>query len=134
MLEVIVRSTHLDVMGHVNNAKYVEYLEWGRCDELEKLGFDLWGMVKQGVGFAVVNLDINFRREAFIGDILEIETIFREVRGGKLGIIDQAIRKKGDSEVVCDARVKFLVFDLKQHKSIPIPEEMLRLLPGNDKE
>ena len=29
-LEIVVRPTEVDVNGHVNNAKYVEYMEWGR--------------------------------------------------------------------------------------------------------
>ena len=64
MLEITVRSTHIDVMGHVNNAKYVEFLERGRVDEVEKKGVDLWDMVKRGLGFAVVNLNIHYRKEA----------------------------------------------------------------------
>jgi hypothetical protein len=30
VLETVVRCTEIDVNGHVNNARYVEYLEWGR--------------------------------------------------------------------------------------------------------
>ena len=47
-IELIVRSTEIDVNGHVNNAKYLEYLEWGREEWYEKAGclmpyFWLWG-------------------------------------------------------------------------------------------
>ncbi len=28
VLETVVRCTEIDVNGHVNNAKFVEYLEW----------------------------------------------------------------------------------------------------------
>ena len=28
--EIVVRPTEVDVNGHVNNAKYVEHMEWGR--------------------------------------------------------------------------------------------------------
>ncbi len=131
MLEVVVRTTHLDVMGHVNNAKYVEFLEWGRCDEIEKHGIDLLAMIKEGLGFAVVNLDINFRREAFLGDQLLIETVFKEVRNHKIGILEQSITRKQSGELLCDARVTFLIFDLKAHKSIAMPENLRRLLPEN---
>ncbi|MGO8899184.1 MAG: acyl-CoA thioesterase [Isosphaeraceae bacterium] len=31
-LEIVVRPTEVNVNGHVNNAKYVEYMEWGRKD------------------------------------------------------------------------------------------------------
>ncbi len=29
-IEIPVRSTEVDYLGHVNNAKYLEYMEWGR--------------------------------------------------------------------------------------------------------
>ena len=38
VLEVVVRCTEIDVNGHVNNARYVEYLEWGNPNE--KAAFD----------------------------------------------------------------------------------------------
>ena len=129
MLEIKVRSTHIDVMGHVNNAKYVEFLEWGRVDEIEKEGVNIWDMIKRGFGFAVVNLNIQYRREAFTGDILVVETIFKELRNRKVGIIDQVITKKGSDEIVCEAEVTFLIFDLNKHKSITMPEELRKLLP-----
>jgi thioesterase-3 len=128
MLEVTVRSTHLDVMGHVNNAKYVEYLEWGRCDELEKHGVNLWEMVKEGVGFAVVNLNVNFRREAFVGEVLVVDSKFTRIRNNKIGTIEQSIRRRSNGEVVCDAEVTFLAFDLNAHKSIAMPDGIRRLM------
>ena len=132
MLEITVRSTHIDVMGHVNNAKYVEFLEWGRCDEIEKKGIGLLDMVKHGLGFAVVNLNIHYRKEAFAGDILVVKTIFKEIRNKKIGVIDQIITKKESNDVVCEAEVTFLVFDINKHKSITMPEEIRRLLPKKE--
>ena len=129
MLEIKIRSTHIDVMGHVNNAKYVEFLEWGRVDKIEKKGIDIWEMVQRGLGFAVVNLNIHYRREAFVGDILVVKTIFKGLRNRKVGIIEQVITKKGSDEVVCEAEVTFLIFDINRHKSITMPEELSKLLP-----
>ncbi len=129
MLEITVRSTHIDVMGHVNNAKYVEFLEWGRCHEIEEHGVDLWKMIKNGLGFAVVNLNIDYRKEAFAGDILRIETNFRKIRNKKIGFIDQVITKSGSDEIVCNAEVTFLIFDIERHKSITMPDEILNLAP-----
>ena len=40
-LEIVVRPTEIDVNGHVNNAKYVEYLEWGREEWYERNGLPL---------------------------------------------------------------------------------------------
>lgn len=35
-LPIIVRSTEIEVNGHVNNAKYLEYFEWGREEWYEQ--------------------------------------------------------------------------------------------------
>ena len=132
MLEITVRSTHIDVMGHVNNAKYVEFLEWGRVDEVEKKGVDLWDMVKRGLGFAVVNLNIHYRKEAFVGDKLIVNTIFKELRNRKVGIIEQIITNKESNVVVCEAEVTFLIFDMHKHKSVTMPDDLRKLLPKKD--
>ena len=132
MLEITVRSTHIDVMGHVNNAKYVEFLEWGRVDEIEKKGINIWDMVKRGLGFAVVNLNIHYRKEAFAGDILIVRTSFKELRNRKVGIIEQIITNKESNDVVCEAEVTFLIFDIHKHKSVTMPEELSKLLPKKE--
>ena len=36
-----VRSTDIDVIGHVNNAKYLEYMEWARFEWIWEQGFTL---------------------------------------------------------------------------------------------
>src|SRR4029077_12914395 len=38
-VETVVRCTEIDVNGHLNNAKFVEYLEWGREEWYESHGF-----------------------------------------------------------------------------------------------
>ena len=39
VLETVVRCTEIDINDHVNNAKFVEYLEWGREEWYERHGF-----------------------------------------------------------------------------------------------
>lgn len=39
VLETVVRCTEIDVNGHLNNAKFVEYLEWGREEWYDRNGF-----------------------------------------------------------------------------------------------
>lgn len=43
VIEIEVRPTEIDVMGHVNNAKYLEYMEWGREDWYNQWNFPLTG-------------------------------------------------------------------------------------------
>ncbi len=129
MLEITVRSSHIDMFGHVNNARYIEFLEWGRVQVAEDHGIDLPAMAAQGIGPAVVHLEINYRKEASMGDILIIHSQPVEIKNDKVGIIEQTITNKKTGEVICDALVTFVMFDLRQRKSVPMPDSMKKLFP-----
>jgi len=89
-IQIEVRSTEIDVLGHVNNAKYLEYLEWGREDWYNRidLPFDLF--TEMGVGTVTVNININYRKEARLGEKLTIRT--RPLRKGRSSfVLEQVI-------------------------------------------
>ena len=74
VMELKVRGYHLDLFGVVNHARYVEFMEEGRWRYLEqrpRLASDLHAA---GVVHSVVNLNIDYRRPARLGDVLRLET------------------------------------------------------------
>src|SRR5437588_12726443 len=72
VLEAVVRCTEIDVNGHVNNAKYVEYLEWGREEWYDRHGFLYERLLGLGVITVVVNINLNLRQACRQGDHLRI--------------------------------------------------------------
>ncbi|MED3563806.1 acyl-CoA thioesterase, partial [Bacillus xiapuensis] len=74
VLEIVVRSTEIDVNGHVNNAKYLEYLEWGREGWYEKADLPYDKFLKMGIQTVTVNININYRKECRQNDQLSIKT------------------------------------------------------------
>ena len=74
VLEAVVRCTEIDVNGHVNNAKYVEYLEWGREEWYDRQGFDYDRLATLGAVTVVVNLNLNLRQPCHQGERLRIVT------------------------------------------------------------
>jgi thioesterase III len=121
-LEIVVRPTEIDVNGHVNNAKYVEYLEWGREDWYERNGLPYDRLLALGAVTVAVNLNLNFRRECRQGEVLVIRTA-----PGRLGrtsfVLRQEIRRP-DGVLVADAEVTIVTIDPATRKSRPVPEEM----------
>ena len=76
---VRVQGFHCDLYGHVNNARYLEFLEAARWDALhDAVDVELWH--DRGLRFVVVNIDIDYRRPATLGHVLVIRT-----RGGDIG-------------------------------------------------
>jgi len=62
-LEIEVLSGHIDELGHVNNARFLEYFERCRIDWYNRCGDFLDSTKKPQLGTVVVNINVNFRRE-----------------------------------------------------------------------
>jgi YbgC/YbaW family acyl-CoA thioester hydrolase len=121
-LEIVVRPTEVDVNGHVNNAKYVEYLEWGREEWYEKHGLPYDRLFALGAVTVTVNLNLNLRRECRQGEVLTILT--RPERLGRTSfVLGQEVRRR-DGEVAADGLITMVTIDPASRKSRPVPDEL----------
>lgn len=114
--EIKVRGYHLDLFGHVNNARYLEFLEEARWALVEGQ-IDLEDWRKRGIGFSIVNININYRRPAVMHDMLEISSWVSNI-GNTSGTIHQDVRLKGTSKIIVDADVAFVMVDIKNNKPL----------------
>lgn len=118
-IEIEVPADHIDELGHVNNARFLEYFERGRVDWYNCCGDFLDPKRKPRLGTVVVNITVNFCRECFRGDRLRVIT--RPLsRGSKSYVLAQCILNDG-GEVVADAEVTSVVIDLDARKTTPMP-------------
>lgn len=124
--EIIVRGFHIDIFSHVNNARYLEFMEEARWVVIDKY-IDLKRMQAKGIIFVVVNININYRRPASVGDILELYLGLTKI-GGKSAVFYQEIRLKGTDTVVADADVTFVFADKNTGKAVKIDDEIKRLI------
>jgi len=120
--QIKVRGYHMDVYQHVNNARYLEFLEEARWDGLEKSAGFQW-MTANNIAFIVVNININYRRPAVLGDVLRIDSSLQQL-SGKSGILSQVVTLEPEGQVVADALLTFVCIDLKTQKAVPIEGEL----------
>jgi YbgC/YbaW family acyl-CoA thioester hydrolase len=128
VLETVVRCTEIDVNGHVNNARFVEYLEWGREEWYARQGFDHGRLAGLRAVTVVVNLNLNLRQPCHQGDRLRIVTRPQR-RGGTSFALAQRI-EKADGAVAADAVVTLVTVDPDTRQPRPLPEEFARLFPA----
>ena len=125
-VSLIVRSTAIDVNGHVNNAKYLEYIEWGREAFYEQAGLSYETLLQQGVITVSVNININYRREAKQNDELTVIT-----RPGRIGrssfTMEQTLLRERDDVLIADASVTLVTVDAATRASVPVPATLRRL-------
>ncbi|WP_315311907.1 YbgC/FadM family acyl-CoA thioesterase [Pantoea vagans] len=117
-----VRGYHLDVYQHVNNARYLEFLEEARWQWLEEVEAFHW-LLEQKLAFVVVNININYRRPAVLGDVLAIDSEITQLNG-KSGIIAQRVLLAGQETVVADATLTFVCIDLRTQKAVALEGEL----------
>ena len=122
VIEIKVRGYHLDLFRHVNNARYLEFLEEARWSFLEVTD-NLAILDQHGYAFAVVNININYRRAAYMGEILHITTSMKSI-GARRCVMHQIIALKDSDTVIADADVTFVIVDTRIDKAVKLEGEL----------
>lgn len=126
VLDLIVRPTDIDVKGHVNNARYVEYLQWGRWQWFDEKEFSIERQKEAGCALVVVNLNLNYRSECAQGERLTVHTRPEKI-GDKSFSMRQEIWKQ-DGSIALEGVVTMVAIDPSTRKSRPLPEQLKKLL------
>lgn len=128
-VDIKVRGYHLDIYHHVNNGRYLEFLEEGRWDYFDHYHFfDLFE--SKDLAFVVANINISYRRPAYAGEVIRVITRMQKI-GNKSAQALQEVRLLENGEpgaLIADAVVTFCLMDAETQKSVPIAGELRRVL------
>ncbi|WP_338791556.1 thioesterase family protein [Bernardetia sp. MNP-M8] len=130
-IKIKVRGYHLDGYQHVNNARYLEFFEearWAFFEESDALKT----LQKKNIMFVVVNVNINYRYPASVGQTIVIKSKLQTLAevGSKTSTFKQTIYLENTDTVVCDAVVTFVLFDGKTQRAIATTEEIREMFVG----
>ena len=118
---LVVRTYECDSYGHVNNAVYLNYLEYGRMEYLHQIGFDYKGLVSAGFYLYITHIDIYYKSSAFLDDELYIDVEPTSLKAVS-GTFHQVVRKKGGT-VCAEADVYWA--SVKDGRPSKIPEQFI---------
>ena len=122
-MNIRVRNYHLDGYGHVNNARYLEFLEEARWAFFEEHG--LLSEIDD-LMLVVVRTDIRYRRAAVDGDILRFEGRLKELTSRHIILTQNIVLPSGKNAV--EAESTLMVVSAESGRSISIPEPLFTLL------
>jgi acyl-CoA thioester hydrolase len=120
---LLIRESHLDTFGHVNNATYLEIYEEARWEFATALGFGLEAVRATGIGMAVLEARVRFLRELRLRQRITVTTRLREVRG-KIFVLAQAMVDE-EGLVASEADFTMARFDLAARRILPPSPEWL---------
>ncbi len=120
--DIAIRGFHIDVFGHTNNARYLEFMEIARWDALGPIiatGF----FATRNLGFVIVNININYRAASFVNDCIEVQTSVKKI-GNKSIVVYHLVKNKKSNQIICDADVTFVIMDLEARKAVQLEGEL----------
>ncbi len=127
--ELLIKESHLDTFGHVNNATYLALLEEARWDLLTAHGFGLQDIRKRKMGPVILECHIKFLRELTLRKRITIESQVLSYQK-KIAVMRQDILD--EQGALCSrAKLTFGFFDLKERKLILPSEEWLLAIGGH---
>jgi acyl-CoA thioester hydrolase len=98
-----------DAYGIVYYANYLKFMERARSDFIRAVGVDQAAELRaSGSAYAVVEVDIKYRRPGRLGDDLQVVSTVQQVRASSVDI-HQRVRR--GQEVLTDARVTAAFLD-----------------------
>lgn len=121
---VAVRPSELDSFGHVNNARYLEYLEWARADWLLQHGYTYDTFGERGLIPVVVEAKLRFQLEVRYGDRLRIESSPSLKHPARIIFFQEIFR--GDGRRALRAEVSVVTVDANSHTLAPFPSDLLK--------
>ena len=119
--EVIIRESHLDTFGHMNNAAYLVLFEEARWEFITRNGYGLNEVLKEQKGPIILDIAMRFKKEINLREKIKITT--------ELVSHEQKISKfkqdmiKEDGTMAAEINLTFGFFDLQTRRLIdPTPE------------
>ena len=126
---VEVVKSHLDELGHVNNAKYFEFFEAGRTT-----WYDVGGLMDAcraaghtNADTVVVNVNCDFLAECRLGEQLNVLTWPKRVGTKSFAVFQRLM--KADGAISAEAVVTSVVMDLDNRLAFALPEAVSGLFP-----
>jgi tol-pal system-associated acyl-CoA thioesterase len=123
ILKIKIYYEDTDAGGVVYYANYLRYMERARTEFLLDHGIDVADYHRKGYLFAVVHVDINYKRPAKLGDVMNITTEIEKMTNVTMSIQHRVLR---GTEVLVEASVRLACIN-PNGKPQKIPESIRKL-------
>ncbi len=119
-MPIQVRFSDIDILGHVNNAIYMNYFDLAKTKYFEAVKGDLMDWSRSDV--VVANVNVNFFHPVFLNDEIVIKTKVIHLGNKSLNMIQQLVEINTDIvKTVCTTVM--VGFDVPTNKSKPLSDK-----------
>jgi acyl-CoA thioester hydrolase len=123
-----IRWGDVDFNGHLRNTSYVEYANHARVAFFQEVGFPVSRMVRAGMGPILLSEQIEYRKEAFLGECLTVrwQIVAMRADGARYRICHTFLHADGTAAAKLTASGAWI--DIRRRKLVTPPPEVRSLL------
>ena len=126
--DVEVRLSDTDAMGHVNNARYLTYVEIARVAYYEQVTGNPLPIGAHGAeeGMILAEIRMTYRSTSFYGETLTVESRVERVGRTSFGMVHRITAPEsryGPARLVAVADSTLVAYDYTDECPIPVPDE-----------
>ena len=131
VLTKTVLPQHTDHAGVMWHGSYINFLEEGRIDALNKVGMSYSELSKKGFEIPVISININYKISFFHGEILILKSQFKLKNKIRLNCKNLFLKSNGD--IAAEAMVGLVVVRnknglMKLERELPVHIKKMLLL------
>jgi len=126
--DVEVRLSDTDAMGHVNNARYLTYVEIARVAYYEQVTGNPLPIGAHGAeeGMILAEIRMTYRSPAFYGETVTVETRVERIGRSSFGMVHRITAPEsryGAARLIAVADSTLVSYDYTDERPIPVPTE-----------
>ncbi|MBF0297099.1 MAG: acyl-CoA thioesterase [Oligoflexia bacterium] len=122
-----ILEKHLDILGHVNNATYIQLFEEARWDFITERGFGSDEVIRRKIGPIIIETEVKYRRELKNRENILIESFVVELMDRLRFKLKQIIYTE-NGKVATEAVFVMGLMDLDKRKLINIMPEFMKAM------
>jgi len=126
VIELAVQPEDIDAYEHVNNAVYLTWLDRAAWSHSTALGVPLGQCVALRRGMAAHRIEIEYRRAALRGDVVQAAAWIVNT-DGRLRVERRfQVLRRADGETLARARIDYVCINLDSGRAVRMPESFAR--------
>ncbi|MGB5236621.1 MAG: thioesterase family protein [Flavobacteriaceae bacterium] len=126
---VTVQEVDLDQLEHVNNVRYIEWIQDISREHWEKRASK---EIKKEVVWVVLSHHVQYKAQARLGDIIRIKTFIEETRGA-ISVRAVEMRDANTDSLLVKSKTEWCLLGAKLLKPMRISQEIRSLFEPNPK-
>jgi len=124
-----LRFADTDMLGHINNANFLTYMELARMSYFNEVLGDVVDWKKEGIILAKATVD--YKRPVFLEDKLFIYIRIDHISSKSFNVQYRFIKEQGaEEEVAAEGSTLMVCYDYQLNRSIVMPDAWRQRIAG----